>query len=29
MANLSAGERRQLIQLLHKVGQEIPALRET
>jgi len=29
MANLSAGERRQLIHLLHKVGQEIPALRET
>src|SRR6266446_5253582 len=29
MANLSAGERRQLIQLLHKVGQEIHALRET
>lgn len=29
MANLSAGERRQLIQLLRKVGQEIPALRET
>ncbi len=29
MANLSAGERRRLIQLLHKVGQEIPALRET
>src|SRR5260370_13259938 len=29
MANLSAGERRQLIQLLHKVGQEISALRET
>lgn len=29
MANLSAGERRQLIQLLNKVGQEIPALRQT
>jgi DNA-binding MarR family transcriptional regulator len=29
MANLSAGERRQLIQLSHKVAQEIPALRET
>jgi DNA-binding MarR family transcriptional regulator len=29
MANLSAGERRQLIQLLHKVVQQIPALRGT
>ncbi len=29
MGNFSAGERRQLNQLLRKVGREIPALRET